>query len=88
MTTHARSGYSNFICTNDQSRFRYVYLIKHKSEVFKKFKKYQKMVEKQTEKSIKVLRSNQRGEYLSSEFLDYLKKIIFSINGPLVIHHS
>ena len=31
------------------------------------------MVEKQTEKSIKVLRSDRRGEYLSSKFLDHLK---------------
>ena len=31
------------------------------------------MVEKQTEKNIKVLRSDRRGEYLSSKFLDHLK---------------
>ena len=31
------------------------------------------MVEKQIEKSIKVLRSYRRGEYLSNKFLDHLK---------------
>ena len=47
--------------------------MKHKFKVFDKFKEYQGMVEKQTEKNIKVLRSDRRGEYLSSEFLDHLK---------------
>ena len=53
--------------------------MKHKSEAFDKFKEYQNMVEKQTEKSIKILQSDQGGEYLSNEFLDYLQsKSIFS----------
>ena len=47
--------------------------MKYKCKTFDKFKKYQRMVEKQTNKSIKALRSDQRGEYLSSEFFDYLK---------------
>ena len=74
VTTEARGGYSYFITfTDDLSRFGYVYLMKYKSEVFDKFKEYQSMIEKQTEKSIKILRSD-RGEYLSNEFLDHLKK--------------
>ena len=32
------------------------------------------MVEKQTEKNIKILRSDQGGEYLSIEFLNYLRE--------------
>ena len=32
------------------------------------------MVEKQTDKSIKTLRSDRGEKYLSSEFLDYLKQ--------------
>ena len=79
MTTQARGGYSYFITfTDDLSRFGCVYLMKHKSEAFDKFKEYQSMVEKQTGKSIKVLRSDRGGEYLSTEFLDYLK-----VNGIL-----
>ena len=74
MTTQARGGYSYFITfTDDLSRFGYVYLMKHKSEAFDKFKEYQSMVEKQTGQCIKILQSDRRGEYLSSEFLDYLK---------------
>ena len=75
VTTEARGGYSYFIMfTDDLFRFGYVYLMKHKSEAFDKFKEYQSMIEKQTKKSIKILRSNRRGEYLSNEFLDHLKE--------------
>ena len=47
MATHTQCGYSYFITfTDDLSRFGYVYLMKHKSEVFDKFKEYQSMTEK------------------------------------------
>ena len=74
MSTQARGGYSYFITfTDDRSKFGYVFLIKYKFKIFNKFKEYQRMVEKQTDKSIKALRSDRGREYLSSEFLDYLK---------------
>ena len=42
-----RSGYSYFITfTDDLPQYGYVYLVKHKSEVFKKFKKFINKVEK------------------------------------------
>ena len=43
---------------DDLSRYGYVYLMRHKSEAFEKFKEFRHEVEKQTEKSIKVLRSD------------------------------
>ena len=51
-----------------------MYLIRHKSETFKKFKEFRHEIEKQTVKNIKTLRSDRGGEYLSYEFLDYLKE--------------
>ena len=56
------------------SRYGYVFLMRHKSETFEKFKEFRQEVEKQIEKSIKVLRSDRGGEYLSGEFLGYLKE--------------
>ena len=50
-----------------------IYLMKHKFEAFDKFKEYQSMVEKQTRHSIKALRFDRGGEYLSGEFLNHLK---------------
>ena len=74
MTTQAKEGYSYFITfIDDLSRFGHVYLMKHKSEAFDKFKEYQSIVEKQTGHSIKALRSDRRGEYLFDEFLNHLK---------------
>ena len=56
MSTQTRGGYSYFITfTDDRSRFGYVYLMKYKFEAFDKFKEYQRIVEKQTNKSIKTL---------------------------------
>ncbi|KAM2724743.1 hypothetical protein EV1_027531 [Malus domestica] len=75
MSTTSRGGFSYYITfTDDHSRFGYVYLMKYKSESFEKFKEFKNEVEKQTGKQIKILRSDRGGEYLSNEFLDYLKE--------------
>nr|GEW09001.1 hypothetical protein [Tanacetum cinerariifolium] len=68
----SRKGASYFITfTNDYSHYGYVYLLKH--EVFETFKVFKNEVENQLEKTIKALRSDQGGEYISQEFKDYLK---------------
>nr|GEW66348.1 hypothetical protein [Tanacetum cinerariifolium] len=70
----SRQGASYFVTfTNDFSRYGYVYLLKHKHEVFETFKVFQKEVENQLGKTIKSLRSDRGGEYMSQEFLDHLK---------------
>ena len=75
MSTQARGGYEYFVTfTDDYSRYGYIYLLHHKSECFDKFKTYKAEVEKQLSKSIKSLRSDRGGEYLSTEFLDYLSE--------------
>ncbi|KAL8118400.1 hypothetical protein AgCh_016069 [Apium graveolens] len=75
MSTQAMGGFSYFITfIDDISRFGYVYLMKHKSEAFEKFKEYKHEVKKQTKHSIRTLRSDRGGEYLNGEFLDYLKE--------------
>ncbi|KAM2605239.1 hypothetical protein TB2_034059 [Malus domestica] len=75
MSTTSRGGFSYYITfTDDHSRFGYVYLMKYKSESFERFKEFKNEVKKQTGKQIKILRSDRGGEYLSNEFLDYLKE--------------
>ena len=74
MSTHARGGFLYFVTfIDDYSRYRYVYLMKYKSETFEKFKEFRAEVEKQLGKSIKTLRSYRGGEYLSEEFQSYLR---------------
>jgi hypothetical protein len=60
--------------TDDYSRYGYVYLMRHKSESFEKFKEFKTEVENQLNKNIKALRSDRGGEYLSYEFTMYLKE--------------
>ncbi|GKB58629.1 retrotransposon protein, putative, ty1-copia subclass [Tanacetum coccineum] len=73
--TVSRQGASYFVTfTDDFSRYGYVYLLKHKHEVFETFKVFQKEVEKQLGKTIKSLRYDRGGEYTSQEFLDHLKE--------------
>nr|GFB50439.1 hypothetical protein [Tanacetum cinerariifolium] len=45
----------------------------HKHEVFETFQVFQKEVENQLSKTIKSLRSDRGGKYMSQEFLDHLK---------------
>ena len=56
MSTIARGGFQYFITfTDDFSRYGYVYLMKHTSETFEKFKAFQNEVENQRGKKIKAL---------------------------------
>ena len=69
MRTMARGGFYYFITlTDDFSRYGYMYLLKHKSDSFEKFKEFKAEVEKQRGGSIKTLRSDRGGEYLSLGF--------------------
>ena len=75
MSIDARGGYRYFLTfTNDLSRYGYIYLMKHKSETFEKFKEFQSEVENHRNKKIKLQRSDRGGEYLSYEFGYHLKQ--------------
>src|SRR3954469_11626905 len=74
MNVTARNGFRYFVTfPDDLSRYGYIYLMKHKSETFEKFKEFQSEVENQLGKKIKNLRSDRGGEYLSHEFGTHLK---------------
>ncbi|GJX33724.1 putative RNA-directed DNA polymerase [Tanacetum coccineum] len=81
----SRKGASYFLTfTDDFSRYGYVYLLKHKHEVFETFKVFKSEVELQLGKKIKALRSDRGGEYLSQEFKEYLGKngIVQHLTSP------
>lgn len=59
--------------TDDLINYGYIYLMKHQSKIFEKFKEFQNEVENQRRKKIKFLRSDHGREYLSHEFSEYLK---------------
>ncbi|KAJ9541655.1 hypothetical protein OSB04_028161 [Centaurea solstitialis] len=70
--------------TDDFSRYGYVYLMRHKSETFEKFKEYQNEVQNLLDKRIKFLRSDRGGEYLSDEFDNHLMEcgIVSQLTPP------
>nr|GFB30588.1 retrotransposon protein, putative, Ty1-copia subclass [Tanacetum cinerariifolium] len=71
----SRQGASYLVTfTDDFSRYGYVYLLKHKRELFETFKVFQKEVENQLENTIKLLRSDCGGEYISQEFFNHLRE--------------
>ena len=74
ISSTSRGGYQYYITfTDDYSRYGYLYLMKHMDESFEKFKTFKNEVQNQLGKSIKALRTDRGGEYLSQDFDDYLK---------------
>ena len=53
------------------SRYCWVHFLKHKSEVFGLFKVFKALVENQSGRKLKVLRSENGGEYVKSKFINY-----------------
>ena len=58
---------------DDFSRIVYVYMLKYKSDVLEKFREYVPMAEKLTGKPIKSIRSDNGGEYISKEIIEYCR---------------
>jgi transposase InsO family protein len=56
--------------------------LKHKYEAFDAFRKWKVMIEKQTEKKVKLLRTDNGMEFCSNEFNDYCS------DEGIVRHHT
>lgn len=56
------------LLVDDFSRYMWVYLLKSKDEALTMFKTFRKLVEKESDKVIKVLRTDRGGELCSKEF--------------------
>lgn len=67
---------------DDFSRMTLVFVMKHKSEVFKTFKQWKVLLENQTGKKIKRMRTDNGLEFCSSEFDEFCK------NDGIARHHS
>lgn len=82
METKSIGGAQYFVLfIDDHSRMTFIYFLKHKNEVFNIFKNFKAMAENQQNKKIKVLRTDNGGEFCSSEIENYLQK-----EG--IIHHK
>ncbi|GKB14646.1 retrotransposon protein, putative, ty1-copia subclass [Tanacetum coccineum] len=89
--TVSREGANYFITfIDDFSCYGFVYLMKHKHEVFETFKVFQNDVENQLDKKIKAIQSNRGGEYLSYEFVNHMKSygIVSQLTPPYTPQHN
>jgi transposase InsO family protein len=59
------------LLVDDYTRMTAVCFLKNKLEDFEKFKIYKEMVENEKDSKIKLLRSDNEGEFTSKEFMDY-----------------
>jgi transposase InsO family protein len=77
-------GGANYMLTiiDDYSRKVWPFFLKHKSDVFDAFRKWKVMVEKQTEKKVKLLRTDNGMEFCSTVFNDYCS------DEGIVRHHT
>jgi transposase InsO family protein len=55
------------IFVDDFSRFTWIFFLRQKSEVFQHLKDFKALVETQSRKKIKVVRTNNGGEYVNHE---------------------
>jgi hypothetical protein len=60
---------------DDYSHKTWVYFLKSKDEVFSKFKEFKALIENLFERNIKILRSDNGGEYTSKEFEIFCKDV-------------
>ncbi|XP_049318346.1 uncharacterized protein LOC105224069 isoform X1 [Bactrocera dorsalis] len=73
---HESIGGAKYVLTftDDKTRFVFVYFLRRKDEVLEKFKDFKQMIECQTEKRIKMLRSDNGTEFVHNAFNKFLKE--------------
>ncbi|CAH9095067.1 unnamed protein product [Cuscuta epithymum] len=72
MGTESLGGRRYFLMiTDDFTRMSWVYFQKTKSEALENFKKFKALVENQTGKSVKALRTDRGGEFSSNAFTEF-----------------
>jgi transposase InsO family protein len=76
MPSTSLSGYVYYVSfVEDYSHKTWVYFLKSKDEVLRKLKEFKAFVENLSERKIKILRSNNGGEYTSNEFGIFCKDV-------------
>jgi transposase InsO family protein len=76
MPSSSISGYVYYVSfIDDYSHKTWVYFLKSKDEVFSKFKEFKALIENLSERKIKILRSDNGGEYTSKEFVNFCKDV-------------
>jgi transposase InsO family protein len=64
-----------FIFIDDYSIICWIYFLKAKSDTFDKFKEYKAFIEKKTGKHIRIIRTDNGGDFESLQFEDFCKSV-------------
>jgi hypothetical protein len=76
MSSTSLSGYVySVLFIDDYSRKTLVYFLKSKDEVFGKFKEFKALIENLSERKIKIVRSDNGGEYTSKELVSFRRDV-------------
>ena len=87
MTPKSLGGHIYYVTfIDDQLRKTWVYLMKSKDELVTKFQEFKAEVEKLIERRIKILRSDNGGEYTSKEIITFYKE--FGIKRKLIVPYN
>jgi transposase InsO family protein len=76
--------YVSFI--DDSSRKTWIYFMKTKDEVFSRFQEFKYLMENQTCRKMKALRSDNGGKYTSKEFDSFCREA--SIKSELIVPYN
>ena len=72
LSTRSISGVEYFVTfVDDHSRKTWIHFLRIKDEVFDRFKEFKALVESLTGRKIKILRSNNGGEYMDKNFTGF-----------------
>ncbi|KAL8116442.1 hypothetical protein AgCh_022802 [Apium graveolens] len=72
ITPATKAGNKYFLLlVDDCSRVMLVYILSRKDEAFGAFKKFKLLVERDSEKKVKMLRTDRGGEFCSKQFIEY-----------------
>jgi transposase InsO family protein len=76
MPSSSISGYVYYVSfIDDYSHKTWIYFLKSKDEVFSKFKEFKALIENLSKRKIKILRSDNGGEYTSKEFVSFCRDV-------------
>ena len=88
MSVEARGAYHYCLTfTDDLSRYGYIYLMKHKSETFEKFKEFQSEVENDHNKNEKFLRYDRRSKIFELRVWSSIKTMWNSFTNSCHLEH-
>ena len=72
-TQSIQGNYYHYILVDDCTRYKWAFFLRRKSDTFKCFKQFDTLVSTQFDSTLRAVRSDRGGEFLSAEFTQYME---------------